>query len=507
MPLKKPSDLFEEKIEVETPVKVEELQEQTDSISSSLTSSLTEAIDKNLNILSKEYSEKLNKFDYKLATLKEEINIKLNDLENNDKSLKGEIGLVDERQGRINIHQLKQEVTTEIKKLEDKIETIKEAYEEHILNEGLLNEPPSTDNEDLLTSLDQKFITLDKFEEHYKLFVNRIQKQLSTLGGGGAVNIRDLDDVDQSSARVNNKYLKYNSTTNKWEGADASGGSGIGTENVSTNSLNVVGISTFNDDVVFKGNTSNAKWDSSTNDLILFNNTRLEFGDNKDFEIWHGGSHTFMKNSGGDLRIRGDVIKLAREDSSERYIECNVNNAVQIFHNGTERFTTTSEGISVTGLTTTTNLSVAGVTTYYGDVNFPGASYNIHWDQPTSKFKFDDSAQCVFGSASGGDMKLFHQSGNSTIRNETGQFRIAGNDIRLQSQNHSEDYILCTDGADVKLFFNDAEKLATTNTGINVTGDVKVGVSTAQGVILTSPNGTEYRLIVADDGTLSTTAV
>ena len=96
---------------------------------------------------------------------------------------------------------------------------------------------------------------------------------------------------------------------------------------------------------------------------------------------------------------------------------------------------------------------------------------------------------------------------NSTIRNETGQFRIAGNDIRLQSQNHSEDYILCTDGADVKLFFNDNEKLATTNTGINVTGDAKVGVSTAQGVILTSPNGTEYRLIVANDGTLSTTAV
>ena len=44
--------------------------------------------------------------------------------------MKGEIGLVEERQGRINIHQLKQEVTTEIKKLEDKIETIKEAYEE-----------------------------------------------------------------------------------------------------------------------------------------------------------------------------------------------------------------------------------------------------------------------------------------------------------------------------------------------------------------------------------------
>lgn len=38
-------------------------------------------------------------------------------------------------------------------------------------------------------------------------------------------------------------------------------------------------------------------------------------------------------------------------------------------------------------------------------------------------------------------------------------------------------------------------------------GDISVGVSTAHGVILTSPNGTQYRLIVANDGTLSTTAV
>jgi len=499
--LKKPGELFEEKIEDETPVKIVEVPQQTDSVSSSFASSLSEAIDKNLNSLSNEYSEKISKFNLKIDTLKEEINIKFDDFEKINKSLKGEIGIVEHRQQTNNFDKIKNEVISQIKKLEDKIETIKEAYEENILNE-----PPSTDNEDPLTALDQKFVTLDKFEEHYKLFVNRIQKQLSTLGGGGAVNIRDLDDVDLSTAEVNGKVLEYDSTLKKWKGGTG-GGSGIGTDNVSTNSLNVVGISTFNDDVVFNGNNTNMRWDHSTSDLILFDSTRLEFGSNKDFEIWHGGSHTFMKNSGGDLRIRGDVIKLAREDSSERYIECNVNNAVQIFHNGTERFTTTSEGVSVTGLTTTTNLIVSGVTTHNGDVNFPGAAYNIHWDQPTSKFKFDDNAQCVFGSASGGDLKIFHQSGNSSIRNETGQFRIAGNDIRIQTQNHSEDYILCTDGADVKLFFNDAEKLATTNTGINVTGDVKVGVSTAQGVILTSPNGTEYRLIVADDGTLSTTAV
>ena len=384
MPLKKPGELFEEKIEDEisideTPIKIVEVPQQTDSVSSSFASSLSEAIDKNLNSLSNEYSEKISKFNLKIDTLKEEINIKFNDFEKINKSLKGEIGIVEHRQQTNNFDKIKNEVISQIKKLEDKIDTIKEAYEENILNE-----PPSTDNEDPLTALDQKFVTLDKFEEHYKLFVNRIQKQLSTLGGGGAVNIRDLDDVDLSTAKVNDKYLKYDSSSSKWVGADAS--SGVTTEFVSSQNLNVVGFSTFNDDVVFNGNNTNMRWDHSTSDLILFDNTRLEFGSNKDFEIFHGGAHTFMKNSGGDLRIRGDKILLKRADDSERYLEANVNN-------------------------------------------------------------------------------------------------------------------------EVKLFFNGNEKFATTNTGINVTGDAKVGVSTAQGVILTSPNGTEYRLIVADDGTLSTTAV
>ena len=46
MALKKPGELFSEEIKVETPVKVEELQKQTDSVSSSFANSLTEAIDK-----------------------------------------------------------------------------------------------------------------------------------------------------------------------------------------------------------------------------------------------------------------------------------------------------------------------------------------------------------------------------------------------------------------------------------------------------------------------------
>ena len=134
------------------------------------------------------------------------------------------------------------------------------------------------------------------------------------------------------------------------------------------------------------------------------------------------------------------------------------------------------------GLRVTTGgiVVTAGITTFNDDVQFPGAAYNILWDQATSKFKFDDSAQIVFGSASGGDMKLFHQSGNSTIRNETGQFRIAGNDIRLQTQNHSEDYLLAVDGGSVSIFYNDIKRLETSSSGVDITDTLNVaGILTA----------------------------
>ena len=151
--------------------------------------------------------------------------------------IRDSIQIVEQRQNKINITVITEEVLSEvqdvlsgnleenIKKLEDKIEIIKEAYEENILKEGLLNEPPSTDNEDPLTPLDKNYATIDDLNKHYQLFLNRIQQQLSTVGGGGAVNIKDMDDVD-SSAFVDGKVLEYDSTLKKWKGGTGGGGSG-----------------------------------------------------------------------------------------------------------------------------------------------------------------------------------------------------------------------------------------------------------------------------------------
>jgi hypothetical protein len=58
---------------------------------------------------------------------------------------------------------------------------------------GLLAEPIKTNNSDPLTPLNQNFATLEDLQKHYKMFIDRVQQQLSTLGGGGETNLTFMD--------------------------------------------------------------------------------------------------------------------------------------------------------------------------------------------------------------------------------------------------------------------------------------------------------------------------
>lgn len=63
------------------------------------------------------------------------------------------------------------------------------------LTEGLLNEPPEIKNTDPLTPLNQQFVTVQQLNDHYQLFINRIQQQMATIGGGGETQFKFLDDI------------------------------------------------------------------------------------------------------------------------------------------------------------------------------------------------------------------------------------------------------------------------------------------------------------------------
>ena len=132
------------------------------------------------------------------------------------------------------------------------------------ISEGFLNEPSgSPQGGDPLANTD--FVTFDQLKQHYSLFLDRISTQLATLGGGGEVELKYLDDVvgiATNPSAYDGKYLKYNHSAKKFEFSDV-GPIGITTElqtlnNVmglgNTSNLGMsVGVSTFGDKVVVGG--------------------------------------------------------------------------------------------------------------------------------------------------------------------------------------------------------------------------------------------------------------
>ena len=121
------------------------------------------------------------------------------------------------------------ELSSKIKYLEEVFEKFSEKA---LLTESIVTEPPSTNNSDPLTPLDQNFVTLDQLNQHYRQFLVRIQQQLSTLGGGGEVRLEFLDDIDRSTAKVDGKFLKYEASSGKWVGATGGSGGGADTATV-----------------------------------------------------------------------------------------------------------------------------------------------------------------------------------------------------------------------------------------------------------------------------------
>ena len=82
---------------------------------------------------------------------------------------------------------------------------------------------------------------VDNLKAEIKQVRDILYKVLAHGPGSGEVNLLKLDDVDEDSAKVDGKFLKYQSSTGKFVGADAEGGgSGIG----ANDSVNTTGIIT-----------------------------------------------------------------------------------------------------------------------------------------------------------------------------------------------------------------------------------------------------------------------
>ena len=204
-------------------------------------------------------------------------------------------------------------------------------------------------------------------------------------------------------------------------------------------------------------------------------------------------------------------------DAGHNFNATSGNGAISFSTGGTERLRVNSTGIDVTGTTVTDSLTVSDGTNgimqlgasntrriaggadyggirYYsdndhilytnnvqrlainsgGDISFyddTGTSQNLKWDASADTLNFVDNAKATFGASN--DLQIYHDGNNSRVEDTgTGGLRlIGGNFVSLQSTS-GENMVVATENGAVTLYHNNAQKLATTSTGIDVTGSV-----------------------------------
>jgi len=130
----------------------------------------------------------------------------------------------------------------------------------------------------------------------------------------------------------------------------------------------------------------------------------------------------------------------------------------------------------------TTNLDVVDID---GAVDF--ASTTAHAGNAT----FADSAKAIFGA--GSDLQIYHDGSNSIIDDAgTGNLFIRGTNINIQNLDADPDENMITAVANgaVTLLHNNAAKLATTSTGIDVTGTATIDGGSSENTVLTLDSST-----------------
>jgi len=141
----------------------------------------------------------------------------------------------------------------------------------------------------------------------------------------------------------------------------------------------------------------------------------------------------------------------------------------------------TSLGLGTAATTASTDYATAAQGTK-ADAALPLAGGTV-----TGDINFGDDDKAVFGANS--DLQIYSDGTHSYFKETgSGNLWIGGANIGLGNPTASEYFIECENNAAVKLYYDSAEQLATTSTGINVSGNVAV-TGTVDGVDIAARDG------------------
>ena len=211
---------------------------------------------------------------------------------------------------------------------------------------------------------------------------------------------------------------------------------------------------------------------SNGNDIDFADNDKAIFGTGGDLEIYHNGSHSFVENSTGNLHLRAKA--------GENSIAAIPDGAVELYHDNSKKFETTSDGVTIEG----------SQHRFKGDVRFDNntnTEKDIFFDESGNKLNFFDDVKATFGNSD--DLQIYHDGSDSYIKapvngglilesavtNQHLQVKAGVNGDFRASVNNGTLALICNAASqNAELRCGGSKKFETTSAGVKVTGDGEI---------------------------------
>ena len=291
---------------------------------------------------------------------------------------------------------------------------------------------------------------------------------LPAVGSGGLTNASK--DLGSSSYKFRNVYA----TTLYGDGSNLTG---INTDLVSDTSPQLGGDLDLNGSIISVG-------DGGPN----ANQEHIRFGNDGDLRIWHDGSDSYIKDTGtGFLVIESNQLQVKNDAADEKMIVADANGSVELYHNNSKKFESTSSGVEVFGqlqmddanshikLVDSARIDIGSsddlkIYHHSNDNIIDSVTSNLYIRKNGSNsvvldgngdIYIPDNRITYWGDSA--DLQIWHNgsSGNTNIKQSTGDmYFYTGNDLNLHLK----------DGTSTDLYYANAKKLETTSTGITVSG-------------------------------------
>ena len=281
--------------------------------------------------------------------------------------------------------------------------------------------------------------------------------KLATTGAGVDINGNlNFDDNEYALFGNSNDLQIYHNGTHSFIQDTGTGNLEISSSKVAiNNAANNANMATFTDGgAVALYHNGSKMFETVAGGVKTNDNNYMGFGNSNDLQISHDGSTSIINGLYHPIELR---------HQAEVHIKCVDDGTVELYHNNSKKFETTSLGATLTGRLISDGLDV-------GD---------------SESLRLGDSY----------DLEIFHDGSDSFIKDTgTGALKICSNLFRVNNAANNEAMIKAEEDAGVTLSFDGSTKFETTSDGAKCTGELEIfGVNNGVTAPLSANNKLRFK--------------